>query len=344
MDKKNYRWLTCLRGGCAILVVLRHLWSYIDACTNNALVDFLGIFVWRFFDSGKVGVVGFFLISGFLLPKSLSSKKVGTFIIDRIIRLYPTYWFSMLLAIIFVGGFGVVQVLVNLTMLQTFFGVADLVGVYWTMSIEMVLYGGCIVFFKQIQKQNIKCIDILYILLGIGTLGMSFLRFVTDVKLPVALPLMLFVAFVGYYFRLVYDKDFITKQLTVRLLYFVVILLPSCVMAYNKDMGFNERWYVYCVSYIAGMVVFCLFMKFDLYSKFLNGVGVVSYSLYLTHRIVISSMCDKGQSISLLYLLGVMFAIVILAILTYVFIEKRSYLYLKKLVLRRPISSGEKND
>lgn len=328
--KKYYRWLDALRGVCAILVVTRHIIPYFVKVSDDIIIETLNFILTNVVDCGKIGVVGFFLISGFLVPVHLHNKTRMEFIMNRIIRLYPTYWFSIILSVILLRGFSLIQILLNLTMLQMYFGIDDVIGVYWTLPIEILFYIGCLIIQKFIKKNNIRVIDIIFFAVGLGTVFLSLARYKTGLKLPVALPLLIFVSILGYYIRLQNDNLISLKILASRLFFFLLILCPSCITAYNTDMGFGEKWYVYCLSYISGISLFLIFKKLDVKNKVLLWVGGISYSLYLTHRIFISFFCDKGQQLSWLYLLFVLTVIFSAAYLTNRFIEKKSYDFLKR--------------
>jgi peptidoglycan/LPS O-acetylase OafA/YrhL len=96
---------------------------------------------------GWLGVNLFFLISGFVICMSSWGRSLGQFFTSRVVRLYPAYWFAVLLTTAFVavlplrdGHRNALQVLVNLTMLQSPMGVPDVDPVYWTLWVELHFY------------------------------------------------------------------------------------------------------------------------------------------------------------------------------------------------------------
>lgn len=294
MEKKKLEWLSSVRGLAALLVVLRHIWPYFYAGREHiAPMRAAEFVITDIIDMGKVGVVIFFLISGYLLPKGMAGKTRREFVLNRVIRLYPAYWVSIFTAVIFVGGYSLKQVLVNLTMLQTFLFVPDVMGVYWTMPIEIVLYIGCLIFYKGLKENNLKLIHILYALIGAASLGIAFLRGFTGLKLPVAMCTLILTAFLGHYIRLYRDGDISLRMLSGSLAFFGVIMPVASFLAYNTDMGFDEKWYRYVLSYSLGVTLFLLFSSKGLGCRFLSKTGALSYSLYLMHRVVITFMCDK---------------------------------------------------
>jgi peptidoglycan/LPS O-acetylase OafA/YrhL len=99
---------------------------------------------------GDLGVQLFFLISGFVICMSSWGRTLGQFGTSRVSRLYPAYWFSVLASIavlLALPRLGVHRwpgtfhdVLMNLTMTQSFYGVHDIDPVYWTLAAELRFY------------------------------------------------------------------------------------------------------------------------------------------------------------------------------------------------------------
>lgn len=92
------------------------------------------------------GVQFFFMISGYVISMSMENRTAMQFLASRIVRLYPAYWFCVLAtygSAVLLDGWhpSTYNLLINLTMLQSFFGVPDLDGVYWTLGIELRCYG-----------------------------------------------------------------------------------------------------------------------------------------------------------------------------------------------------------
>ncbi|MCC3769791.1 acyltransferase [Streptomyces sp. UNOC14_S4] len=96
---------------------------------------------------GWLGVQLFFLISGFVICMSCWGRTVGQFAVSRVTRLFPAYWFGVLvvtLAVLLWPATGETlrprDAAVNLTMLQSPLGVDSVDGVYWTLWVEMRFY------------------------------------------------------------------------------------------------------------------------------------------------------------------------------------------------------------
>ena len=83
IKSKRFHELDALRGIAALMVVFFHF-------TIGRAEAKLG------FKLGTTGVDLFFIISGFVIFMSLSKVKSSLdFVINRVSRLYPTYWVSV---------------------------------------------------------------------------------------------------------------------------------------------------------------------------------------------------------------------------------------------------------
>lgn len=137
-----------LRGIAALAVVVYH---YEGVAFGTPRHD-------RLFKLGELGVELFFIISGFVILLSLEKgPSIRQFAVNRFMRLYPAYWFSMIpaAAALFVSGqFRLSVFLVNATMCQSFINVRDLIEPYWTLGYELWFYIaiGLIVFLGHLKN------------------------------------------------------------------------------------------------------------------------------------------------------------------------------------------------
>ncbi|MBM7424645.1 acyltransferase family protein [Spongiibacter marinus] len=347
MSKKQVRleYLDGLRGAAAILVSVVH---YLMVVKSEGMVaaweaPFVTLFT-EYFDLGKIGVVIFFAISGFIIPSSFKSgvsKKasVKKFFISRVFRLYPVYWFSIPLGlwafwIIQEKDFSVSIVFANFTMLQQFVGVKNIIGVYWTLQVEIIFYVLCVMLFL-LGKLNDRCFSFYCSIAAlVVAILMSYLRGALEVKLPVAVPLALSVMFFGGLWReLTLNKDSEAGQFCIIYLIFFFVSMPIIsVFAYNLDMGWGETWYRYLISYYSAITLFCLMTsKYKLVGPVFSYLGRVSYSYYLLHPVCIVFVVDVALPFfgcfpesGLFVVLGTIILAMMLSSLTYSFIEKPS--------------------
>lgn len=96
---------------------------------------------------GYLGVDLFFIISGFVILMTAANGSLRSFLVSRIVRLYPAFWACCTLTFVLtllLGGYryraDLSQYLVNLTMLSEFFHVEAIDGVYWSLFVELRFY------------------------------------------------------------------------------------------------------------------------------------------------------------------------------------------------------------
>ena len=155
-----------LRAIAALSVVVYHYWGVFfvpavrsivgvpanfmptqPAYTRHVLAPPAGSFYY-----GVFGVGVFFLISGFVIPISLRNISTWKFLIRRFFRIYPVYWFCLLISI---GMYGVCSwfwstplsdrvslpyILKNLALLHSATGIASLDFVCWSLAVEIKFY------------------------------------------------------------------------------------------------------------------------------------------------------------------------------------------------------------
>ncbi len=98
---------------------------------------------------GGFGPYLFFMISGFVVLMSAWGRPVPAFLASRVGRLYPAYWAAVVLiaAVLWVAPvvprwseLGLPGMALNLTMVQSAFGVGHVDGVFWTLWVELKFY------------------------------------------------------------------------------------------------------------------------------------------------------------------------------------------------------------
>lgn len=328
--------LDSLRGLAAIMVACAH---FIERTPLHGSAFF------QYVNFGQVGVVCFFVLSGMVIPYSLKEgeRPLSGFFISRFFRLYPAYWFSLILACIVVlyvanGSLDKRVLLSNITMLQALLRAPDMFGVYWTLLIELFFYISCAFLFKIKVLKNQFAIFMISIGLIATALAFSYMRFILEKKIPVAIPLALSLMFFGSLWRTVSTGENdqpVRKMCYGYLLAFSLALVPICLMSYNKDYGNGENAISYIISYCIGMLLTILLTsKLKLSGSLLVYLGSVSYSVYLIHPFFLeisykyTSMDDDFNPIVFIVYLA---ATVTLASASYFAIERPSISFGHKL-------------
>lgn len=339
--------------------------AYKNKFTTNAIEHHLFYFFSEYFDLGKIAVVMFFAVSGFVIPFSLlkaNKAPLRSFAISRFFRLYPAYWGSMVLALAIIplvrgDVFTLTQIVANITMLQQFLGQQNILGVYWTLQIEIVFYVvSAILFYVRIlHKPEGAAGAIAFFLLCAAAMGAA--RYTTGIKLPVAIPLGLTVMFWGLLWRHGASVEagapirrliLAASLLILAASLLIIFTLPVIsLLSYNVDMGFGETWYRYTIAYYAGMALFALFTtRLRITHPVFVWLGAISYSVYLLGPIaqpIVEYVLPYRQlapypihvTIVLAWVLTV-----VMAYLSYRFIELPSQTFGKKLASRQPVHAA----
>tara|TARA_B110000503_G_scaffold32101_2_gene52079 strand:- start:14754 stop:15884 length:1131 start_codon:yes stop_codon:yes gene_type:complete len=345
-----------IRGFAALLVVWMHTTAIFKSIqtpdgSGSQLYD-----VAYLFDFGRIGVIAFFAISGFVICPSLKGGRVagsGKFVISRFFRLYPAFWASIICAILVlfvlparkIDG---AQVLGNITMFYSVFDVMPLQGLYWTLEVELVFYFLCLAMFL------IGALHRPLAIFGACICLMSFQNFLsTDPELRQQITAMfskswprmpwhLAIMFWGGLFRIWYDdrQRLVTIwriRVPILLLVITALLLiliqPFMFIDRAIENGGGLKQYSGMLAYILGIFFFvtgALYLRVN--NKFFVWLGAISYSLYLLHpiasqllRTVIKNYFPDYVDLHLgvTLFLGIIFSIVISAIV-YHLIEKPS--------------------
>jgi peptidoglycan/LPS O-acetylase OafA/YrhL len=291
--RHRLEFLDCIRAFCAFGVIYLHgafFWGPVAGSIERSIFHFSSLVI----DVGKIGVITFFMVSGFIIPVSLKVNKsriegIRNFLLGRIFRLYPAYWLSVAGAFILLFhaslvDFSVKKILVNLTMFQGFLGVENMLGIYWTLQIEWVFYIVCIVLYllRSIEKPR-RILGTFFFFLGVSFI-LALVRFKTHRAVPLAVPLSLAVMFASTLWRMATLDGRVEIMLYVRLAFgsFVISIPVISVLAYNFNAGFDETWYRYTLCYWITIGFFILATsRVKITWRPLAMAGQASYSLYL---------------------------------------------------------------
>ncbi|HFI5640609.1 TPA: acyltransferase family protein [Raoultella planticola] len=260
-----------LRGIAVLLVVLFHMTTKLR---DNGLWDYS-------FSIGMSGVDIFFTISGFIMMLiSNRESKSTTFILKRIIRIYPVYFIVAAIFIIMFYSFPGISNSHNLdkkfSLLNTvtLFPLNDnIVMVGWTLSYELFFY---IVFALCMQFPVRKEISIPLLITVSFILG----RFLNNDFLSNS---VVFEFILGVFSYLIYSKNIFSGNVIFNLLVISISIGWMCLSP------FGVRFYD------LGIPSFLIFNSYVTLLRNANGgllslIGDASYSIYLTHLLSISAI------------------------------------------------------
>jgi peptidoglycan/LPS O-acetylase OafA/YrhL len=325
MSIKRIAEIDALRGFAAIAVLLYHYSHRLHIKYNLSIVsDQIN------FPLGHYGVELFFIISGFVIFMSVNEKtKPLTFLLKRALRLFPTYWFSMLttLIVVFFAGNDIMQIsasdfIYNITMLPSVFGAKAIDGVYWTLKIEWFFY---ITIFLVLLLNCLKHINYIMLIFSLFIMCLSAAFHVHKFFHYTAL----FIS--GMNFYLIWKGE---SKIINHFLVFSLIIIS--ILSFNKEL-----------IYVSVSLVLLMYLL--VYSKlvFLNVkpllfLGKISFALYLVHQNIGHAiqlfLFDKGvQNVFVLLGTPMLVSLLLASFITY-FIEIPTARFIKKRFLVKELS------
>jgi peptidoglycan/LPS O-acetylase OafA/YrhL len=294
-----------LRGLAALAVVLKHFGGHLNVLEISWLNEV--------FSFGHFGVDVFFVISGFVIVNTLE-KNTAHFFYKRFLRLYPVYWLSLIITTGFLISSDKVKLydiefykmfFMNISMFQSFFGIENIDGLYWTLGVELKWY---ILMFIMFQTKHpvmfLIILNSVLFLYQIERLSIPFENIANDY-------------FIGNYINLftlgvllyksknnVGSKN---KHVLVKLSYvFVSILQAYFYIKHGDSFGL-------VILFLLGSILFFsrLFQNENIkQSKILFWLGNISYPLYLFHATAAQLVLNLGLSnhlINAIFIIVVMF-------------------------------------
>jgi peptidoglycan/LPS O-acetylase OafA/YrhL len=176
-----------LRGFAALSVVGSHwigvYWGSPDAVMqatatplpSGPVPAIFDLFAHPWLNFGPLGVAVFFLISGLVIPISLSAHDRVGFLLARALRIYPTYIAGLLLCAVMVRlnaaywqlpmPFGRLALLLNATLIFDMIGRASIDMVNWTLATELKFYILMMLAAPLIRRGNLA---VLFVISGLG--------------------------------------------------------------------------------------------------------------------------------------------------------------------------------
>lgn len=341
MKKEHIYILDILRFFAAICVVVFHYTSteVLKGNIDNNLFESIR----NYTKYGNLGVNLFFMISGFVIFASAVGRTPISFIISRIVRLYPGYWVSVsltALSLILIGSdivtLNLSQYFINLTMLNNYFNIDDIDGVYWTLQIELKFY---------------FCIFLL-----IWLNAFDKYRYWIPVWLMLTVVFYFYQQpfFMGWFISPEYSSYFIAgvvfflaRSHGFNVLYLIMISISLCIsLIYNIDRYDSmDRYVSENESLISSVIIFSFYLMFVAISlrkinvansRLIIYMGAITYPLYLLHNVIGKAIYSYFMGImNPLYLLSLIaIFIMFVSYLIYFYIENRYSIYLKNLLLK----------
>ncbi|MFZ6735345.1 acyltransferase family protein [Undibacterium sp. Ji42W] len=361
----RYQYIDFLRGFAALLVIYQHTIDFASMAQANVQLNAVEVAIAHFFSKqigiGEIGVCIFLMVSGFVVPFSLSTypvEPVKTFVIHRFFRLYPVYWLSVVLGLIFVWWrFGVSQggnnidwlmFFTNLTMFQAFVGIDNIIGSYWTLALELLFYFFCIYLFSRGKMTSLK--NIVLLMLAVLLLPKLFHRLMT--VSAYSANVLFYLRYIGYmFFGLLYRDWLLNKDSASGMKALFVLVWTFLIFTGRDILHFWTLDTAQLRSPAAQLIAITIFILtttvFKIQGKLGSFLGKISYSMYLFHPVIFyplytyvwRSLPTDWQSHPNLFFVMSALLTIAFSYCTYRWLEEPSIALGKKLTRQRQTSS-----
>jgi peptidoglycan/LPS O-acetylase OafA/YrhL len=302
-NRDRLRYIDTLRAIAALLVVWLHSVQTLARVNpetgRNAYIATIDRI-----DVGHVGVVVFFLISGFVIPFSIkrdAEAPARAFLVKRFFRIFPAYWLSVPLAAgaiwwLWKQSFGGAELAWNFTLLQGALGYRNAEGVYWTLPVELVYYLVCTALLLTRSLFDPRRVA----LVATALLVLFVLLVLPLWKWGRTLPLLdygstfwflnLSIMLWGTLYRSRIDARHAFDRTTSALyrVLFVAYLAVLPIASLFTKTAFAASW---TWVYVAGILIFIAGTRFvRMQTRVTDWLGRISYSIYLFHVILFTAI------------------------------------------------------
>lgn len=291
-------------------------------------------------DIGQEGVYVFFVISGMVMPWSM--EKIGyrisdffTFLAKRIVRLQPPLVLAACIIVLTSWKMfntesqsGWELLAASATLTAPLFNLPWVNNIYWTLFVEMQYYIYIAIAYPLLTHSSImrrSLIIVLLLALSFTSYGMA--PIVAKSNLPFHMPVFL----MGYYLFMRYKGRISELEFWIG--------MTACTAACALLVGFVHHL---GFRIVATATTTALIIRFTRKGwKLLSSIGEVSYSLYLMHWPIISTLCffmnenRKTGEGSLLVFGAIQIIAVLFAFLFYYMIEKPALAWSKRITFER---------
>ncbi len=358
-----------LRGLAALSVVVSHLigvfWGsrdFIGLATSSpvpigeppAIFTFVNS---PWFNFGPFGVGIFFLVSGLVIPISLGAHTRWSFMLARVLRIYPTYLVALLIevAVLHMDAtywgrpfpYSNWQIASNALLIHTAVGqpIVDLVN--WTLCIELKFYLLMTLLAPLVRRGSLAALfTVAGVVLGAnaaiasGLLGTQVLVGPGFWQATSYESLFLVLILVGVLFSFHNHGQLSTRGLVVCAAAMFATFLACWPLSSIKD-----QFPVVTLNYVYGLVVFSLLYGLRRHIRqfvMLDFFAAISFPLYLVHAIIGLSLLKwlmLACAVSYMLALALTFAfLVVLATLLHLTIERKTIALGHRLSRFRPLS------
>jgi len=327
--KERIKGLDSLRGIAAFSVMISHYTYVYNVFFPYNYTDY---FSWEI---GGRAVELFFILSGFVIFFSIQGiSSSSQFLLQRFIRLFPTYWVCLILTFSITITFGLPglpgletswkEALIGFTMVPQLFGAQKVDYSYWTLVPELFFY---LVMAFVIMTKTINSILEFGVFWLILSIVHTYIYHIKGLGLVLLLDYFPFFFSGILFFKLKEDKD---KTIV------WVLLFLSYLVGVGRYVDKPSEVVVITLIY-ATYLVFVLKGFSFLENRYLIFLGEISYALYLIHQFIGYVILNHIRMYfeSMIVIIVPILVSIILAVIITFYIEQPTIRYLKNRLLIR---------
>jgi peptidoglycan/LPS O-acetylase OafA/YrhL len=335
-DRSRLEHIDCLRALAALFVMCHHIFGEAIRLsgTTGPISDAVTHILYAYIDLGRTGVLLFFIISGYCIAHSIlrpSPSPATAFVINRLARIYPAYWLSILAAVAVYGLPSSPDLIANITLTQGFLGRPHMIGVYWTLTIELSFYALCVGLYLLGILSDLRRIQFIWLALVTYCVFAAVMRSATGLALPYAWPWFLSLMVGGTILRRRDDSNLVDRRLmSFSVLGLLASALIIAVCIYHDPDTYNKGWLRDFISNATAILLFVVGnYAIRIRSSVLAYLGTISYSLYLFHplilevgsRILSETIAGQGALGAIFFIIFLMMPIFAICSVSYHIVE-----------------------
>jgi peptidoglycan/LPS O-acetylase OafA/YrhL len=301
---------------------------------------------------GVFGVALFFLISGFVIAMSVGKcLDLRSFCIRRLLRIYPLVLVAFAVVAVLAqitdwSAFAAARRasasdwIINLLLVQDYFGVESIEGVTWTLSLELVWYG---IFAIMIAKRGEAFVGPFLIAFSTVLLVAAIVSLAIHHRIPLGRPGMVYAAVLGCRVY-AYHVGRLPGRLMVRDAAIFAGVMTTCnVISFGYFAHPSITVGQAVVPWLAATALFlfvttnpAVYQSRLIQNRLLAWLGAMSFSIYLLHPIALAMAEAITRSAGMLPIALVI--TLLLAMAAYRLVERPAMALSRRLTPRQPMA------
>jgi peptidoglycan/LPS O-acetylase OafA/YrhL len=287
-------YLNVFRGLAILMVIASHFTIVPNPYSNEISVAL-----------ANCGVILFFFLSGFLMDQILArDSRFVAFAVRRAFRILPMYWLSILVVFVSSTAWTLRDVAANATFTAPALSSERMLGVYWTLYIEVLFYA--LVPFVRYAGERAIALAPYVLILTFSTIFGAF-GSINDASFYILF------CFAGMQIGAWSRDQITTTQLA-------IVIAAVCISA----SALTSVGVYFGLAPLLCALIFTIGMRFSWSCRTLEFIGDVSYSWYLLHALVgywiIAVATSFGTPIWLATFFGILLSLTVSAA-TFMLIE-----------------------